>query len=120
MVERGVPPRSIWEPRGRSMTKLSEQELLVLNGVHLKKMATAEEIAGAVGLDDATVATVLADAAGNELLIVSDGRHLLLPEGTNAVQDHYRAAYDSMRSNALVLSWYDRFETVNEQFIKQV
>ncbi|WP_027527159.1 hypothetical protein [Bradyrhizobium sp. Ec3.3] len=102
------------------MTVLSEQEFRVLNGAHLKKMATAAELASAVGLDVAVVEPVLNAAAGSGLLMAAEGRHLLLPEGTSAVHEYYRTAYEAMRSNDLVLAWYERFETVNEQFIKQV
>jgi hypothetical protein len=102
------------------MAILSEQEFLVLNGAHLKKMATADEIASAVGLDPSVVKPVLDSAASGELLMIAEGRHLLLPEGTSAVHEYYRTAYEAMRSNEVVLAWYDRFETINEQFIKQV
>ena len=98
----------------------SEQEFIVLNGVHLKKMATADEIASAVGLDTSLVKSVLEGAASAGLLMTADGKHLLLPEGTSAVQEYYRTAYEPMRSNEAVLAWYERFETINEQFIKQV
>ena len=113
-------PRPASEPNGWAMTILSDEQFLVLNGVHLKKMATAQEIAHAVGLDPSAVATALDAAAKTDLLMVTEGKHLLLPEGTHAVHDHYRVAYEGLRSNPDVLSWYERFETVNEQFIKQV
>lgn len=102
------------------MAILSEQEFLVLNGVHLKKMATADEIAAAVGLAPSIVKTLLGSAATAGLLMTTEGRHLLLPEGTVAVHAYYRAAYEPMRSNEAVLAWYERFETINEQFIRQV
>lgn len=102
------------------MTVLNEQQFLVLNGAHLKKMATANELASAVGLDAAVVEAVLNTAAGNGLLMVAEGRHLLLPEGTGAVQEYYRNAYSALRANDVVIAWYERFETVNKQFIKQV
>jgi predicted transcriptional regulator len=102
------------------MKDLNEQDFIVLNGVHLKKMATAEEIADAVRLDVSTVESALGAAAGIGLLMVADGRHLLLPEGTSAVHAYYRTAYEAMRSDEFVLAWYERFETVNGQFIKQV
>jgi hypothetical protein len=102
------------------MTILSEQEFLVLNGAHLKKMATANEIASAVGLDPSVVKSVLDSAASTGLLMIADGKHLLLPEGTSAVHEYYRTAYEPMRSSKPVLAWYERFETINEQFIKQV
>src|SRR6516165_1059940 len=102
------------------MASLREQEFLVLNGVHLKKMVTADEIASAVDLDPSVVKPVLDSAASRGLLMIAEGRHLLLPEGTSAVQEYYRNAYQPMRSNEAVLAWYGRFETLNEQFIKQV
>jgi hypothetical protein len=102
------------------MPILSDQEFLVLNGAHLKKMATVEEIANAVGLDPSAVRPVLESAASRGLLMIAEGRYLLLPEGTDAVQAYYRSSYESMRSNEAVLAWYERFETINEQFIKQV
>jgi len=102
------------------MTILNEQEFLVLNGAHLKKMATADEIASAVGLDPSVVKSVLDSAASTGRLMIAEGRYLLLPEGTSAVHEYYRTAYEPMRSNEAVLSWYERFETTNEQFIKQV
>ncbi|QIG94162.1 hypothetical protein [Bradyrhizobium sp. 6(2017)] len=102
------------------MTVLSEQEFLVLNGAHLKKMATAKELASAIGLDVEQVEVALGEAVASGLVMAAEGRHLLLPEGTNAVQEYYRSAYEALRSNDLVLGWYDRFEIINEQFIKQV
>ena len=102
------------------MTVLSEQEFLVLNGAHLKKMATVDELASAVGLDPSVVKPVLDSAASRGLLMIAEGRYLLLPEGTSAVHEYYRTAYELMRSNEAVLTWYERFETINEQFIKQV
>jgi hypothetical protein len=102
------------------MKVLSEQEFLVLNGAHLKKMATSKELASVLGLDVVVVEAVLDAAAKNGLLMAPEGKHLLLPEGTSAVHEYYRIAYEPMRSNELVLAWYERFEVINEQFIKQV
>ena len=59
-------------------------------------------------------------AASGDLLMIAEGRHLLLPEGTSAVQEYYRITYEAMRSNETVLAWYGRFEPINDQFIKQV
>jgi hypothetical protein len=120
MAERGSAPHSAGASMGSTMTALSEQEFLVLNGAHLKKMATAKELASAVGLDAAVVEAVLDAAANTGLLMTAEGKHLLLPEGTNAVQEYYRTAYEALRYNELVLAWYERFEAINEQFIKQV
>ena len=102
------------------MTTITETEFCVLNGAHLKKMATVEEIGSAVGVDPITVSTVLEAAAASGLVMNMEGKHLLLPEGTSAVQHYYRTAYEAIRINAPLIAWYERFEVLNEQFIKQV
>jgi hypothetical protein len=99
---------------------ISEAEFCVLNGAHLKKMATVEEIGSAVGIDPATVATVLDAAVRSGLVMNMEGKYLLLSEGTSVVHDYYRNAYEALRGRAPLIAWYDRFEAINEQFIKQV
>lgn len=108
------------EQAGRVMSDLSEQDFIVLNGVHLKKMATVEDVANAVGLDVLAVGSVLATAANAGLVMALDGKHLLLPEGTSAVHEYYGTAYDALRSDEAVLAWYRRFEATNRQFIRLV
>ena len=102
------------------MTALSEKQFLVLNGAHLKKMASARELARAVGVDAAEAEAVLSAAEADGFLMVADGKYLLLPEGTNAVHEYYSTVYQTLRSDEAILAWYDRFEAINDQFIKQV
>ncbi|KWV48456.1 hypothetical protein AS156_18440 [Bradyrhizobium macuxiense] len=83
-------------------------------------MASAKELARAVGVDAALAQAVLDAAAEKGLLMVAEGKYLLLPDGTNAVHKFYSAAYGPLRSNESVLAWYERFEVINDQFIKQV
>ena len=83
-------------------------------------MANAEEIAAAVGVDEQTAASVLASAIAKDWAMDVDGRFLLVPEGTAVVHKYYRDIYGPLRLNANLLAWYDRFEAINEQFIKQV
>jgi hypothetical protein len=92
----------------------------VLNGAHLKKMANAGEIARAVGVAPETAQAVLGAAVDSGWVMDMDGKYLLLPEGTEVVQEFYRNAYAELRADQKVVTWYDRFEIINEQFIKQV
>lgn len=101
-------------------TIADERAFRVLNGAHLKKLANAEEIASAAGVDPEFARSVLGSAVDNGWAIDMDGKYLLLPDGTATVQGFYRHAYQAHRSNSQIVSWYDRFETLNEQFIKQV
>jgi hypothetical protein len=103
------------------MTEITdERAFLVLNGAHLKKMANAEEIAAAVGVDVQTAASVFASAIAKDWAMDIDGRFLLTPEGAAVVHEYYRDIYGPLRLNTNMIAWYDRFEAINEQFIKQV
>jgi hypothetical protein len=97
-----------------------EHTFLVLNAAHLKKLASAEEIAHACGVGAETAGTVLASAAETGLALNMDGRYMLMPEGTEAVLSYYRRAYETARADPDANAWYDRFEAINAQFIKQV
>ncbi len=97
-----------------------ERSFLVLNGVHLKKMATPEEIALAADVDGEFARRTLVAAAANGWALDVEGRFLILPEGVAAVQEFYRSAYHDVRANPGLAAWYERFEAINAQFIKQV
>ena len=45
---------------------------------------------------------------------------LLFPDGSKAVLDHYNRAYGEVRKSPGLQQWYERFETLNTQFIKHV
>ena len=86
------------------MTEITdERAFLVLNGAHLKKMANAEEIAAAVGVDEQTAASVLASAIAKDWAMDVDGRFLLVPEGTAVVHKYYRDIYGPLRLNTNLL-----------------
>ena len=52
---------------------------LVLHGLAIKKPATAEAIAGIIGLDLARVATLLQDALGKGSVLEVKGKYSLQP-----------------------------------------
>jgi hypothetical protein len=93
---------------------------LVLNGSHLKKMATADDIAAAVGVPSEVVQEQLAAAVEKGWAMSVDGRYLVVPEGTVAVHEFYTRLYGQLRGDPGIGFWYDRFETLNDQFIKAV
>jgi hypothetical protein len=93
---------------------------LVLNGAHLKKMATAADIAAAVGVTPEAAEAELAKVVEQGSAMNMDGRYLLAPEATALVHELYAKRYASLRDDAAVKAWYERFETLNDQFIKAV
>ena len=93
---------------------------LILNGSHLKKMATADDIAAAVGVSSEVAHERLAAAVEKGWAMSVDGRYLVVPEGTAAVHEFYTKLYGRLRVDPAIEAWYDRFETLNDQFIKAV
>jgi hypothetical protein len=97
-----------------------ETTFFVLNGSHLKKMATADEIAAAVGVSLKTAQKVLSTAVERGWAMDANGKYLLLPAGTAEVHRYYAISYAPLRSDPEIVSWYKRFELLNDQFIKAV
>jgi hypothetical protein len=111
-------------PRNEGMARMppavEDETFLVLNGSHLKKMATADEIAAAVGVPPEVSAERLAGAVDKGWAMNAEGRYLVLPEGTAEVHRSYTRLYGRLREDRAVAAWYDKFETLNDQFIKVV
>jgi len=90
---------------------------VVLNAIHLKKMADTVQLTSLCGLNDEALSAVLTSMAGAELIMSMDSGHLLLPDGTAAVLRHYHDTYAAIRSDPELSDWYLRFETLNVRFI---
>lgn len=101
-------------------TPVEDETFLVLNGSHLKKMASADGIAAAAGVSSGVAAEQLAAAVDRGWAMKADGKYLVLPDGTAAVHQLYAKLYDPLRASGAVVAWYDRFESANDQFIKAV
>jgi hypothetical protein len=97
-----------------------DPEFLVLNGAHLKKTATAAELAAAVGVSAETARTELVRFVDQGWAMDLGGRYLVAPDGTARVHERYTELYGALREDPAVLGWYERFETMNDQFIKAV
>lgn len=99
---------------------LSDHEFAILNGIYLKKMATAAMLAEITGLPEAQVDEHLAAAADRGALLATPGGAMLLEGGTAAVLEHYRQAYAPTRGEPELAAWYEAFEPINTRFIGQV
>jgi hypothetical protein len=101
------------------MTPLNDTQFMVLFAAHLNKMAGPEAIAAATELDLATVSDVLEQASGAGFGMSAGAQYLLFPDGSQAVLDYCNSHYAHLRTEELS-AWYERFETLNTQFIKLV
>jgi hypothetical protein len=99
---------------------LSGERFLALNAVYLRKMAAPEHVAHVVGSSLESVRDVLGRSAADGSTVDLGGQYMLSDEGRAEVLEHYRDAYAAQRTDPAVLDWYERFETVNAQFIKLV
>jgi hypothetical protein len=99
---------------------LADDLFVLLNTIHLKRMATHDVLTELVGGDAASCAALVARAREAGYLLEVGGSLMLEAAGTEAVLAHYREAHASLASDPAVIAWYDRFEALNAQFIKYV
>jgi hypothetical protein len=102
------------------MTVLADDEFAVLNAVYLRKIATPEVIAEISGRPATEVAALVARALGAARLEDVGGMVMLSESGTQDLLAGYRDRYQQLRADADVLAWYDRFESINRQFLQAI
>lgn len=99
---------------------INEQTFKALNAIYLRKMANMEALAECSGLEVETARPLVEEAVASGLLIDLGGQYMLQEDGTRAVLEFYDQTYSDERKNQDLVSWYDRFELINTQFLKLV
>ncbi|MFT4563224.1 MAG: hypothetical protein ACI9BW_002978 [Gammaproteobacteria bacterium] len=96
---------------------LDENHFVVMNAIFLKKMATTDDIVTLTGIEGAELSAILDLSADAGLIMTTDSGHLLLPEGSAIVAQHYNKTYKAVRNSPLLNDWYSQFESLNTRFI---
>jgi len=99
---------------------INDETFRTLNAIYLRKMATLEALAECSGLEIEAARPLVEDAVANGCLVDLGGQYMLQEDGTRAVLEYYDQTYSEERANQDLVAWYDRFETINEQFLKLV
>ena len=99
---------------------LDAETFAVLNAIHLKRMASSAQLASLLDMDASKIDACCAAAVEAGHVMTASAGHLLLPDGTEAVQAHYREHYAMVRQDARMAPWYARFETLNSRFIAEL
>ncbi len=99
---------------------LPEDEFAVLNAVYLRKIASPDVIAQVSGVAPELVGAEISRATTTERLEDVGGMYMLSDSGTDEVLAEYRARYEHLRTDADVLTWYQRFESINRQFLQAI
>jgi hypothetical protein len=101
---------------------IPDEEFAVLNAVYLRKMVTVEAMTGITGLDPETVGTHAAALAERGLIADVGGGNWMLeqPEGVRGAIEAYDERYAELRNDVQVEAWYQRFESLNTQFLKAI
>ncbi|BFG81002.1 hypothetical protein PTKU46_90360 [Paraburkholderia terrae] len=97
---------------------LTETAFLVLNALYLKKMANLAALVECVRLPEGDVQAALNEAVADGQAMDLNGEYLLDVPGRRAVLEYYSEIY--LLKRVAVTEWYERFETLNSQFLKLV
>jgi hypothetical protein len=102
--------------------KIPDDEFAVLNAVYLRKMVTTEAMATITGLDEQTVASHITALSERGLVADVGGGNCMLeqPAGVRGAIDAYDDRYAELRNDAEVEAWYQRFESLNGQFLTAI
>lgn len=92
---------------------------LVLHGLAIKKHATAEEVAGVIGLDTADVEAALKKATQSGQVVEAQGKYMLAPTAKIMLEGDYSRMFADQRADAAFGEAYERFEVINRD-LKQL
>ncbi len=92
---------------------------LVHHGLAIKRLSTPAAIAGLIGLPEARVAALLAQAEATGRALASRGAYTLSPLARVALDGRYEFYFAELRADAAFGAQYERFEVVNKS-LKQV
>lgn len=98
---------------------LPDESYAVLNGVYLRKMVTTEVLHDITAMPTEGIRTILDDLATQGLVADVGGGNWMLeqPDGVRAAIAAYDERYADLRTSQDVITWYDRFEVLNAQFL---
>ena len=86
---------------------------LVLHGLAIKKHATADAVAGVLGLDVSVVRATLGKLVEAKRVVEAQGKYLLAPAARMALDMEYTPLYEDVRANSAFASGYEEFERLN-------
>lgn len=86
---------------------------LVLHGLAIKKHATAEAIAGIIGIETARVAALLTESVAKGRVVEAKGKYSLQPMTRIALESDYSRYCSELRENQEFVRCYEDFEVVN-------
>jgi hypothetical protein len=86
---------------------------LVMHGLAIKKHATAEDVAGILGLELDRVRETLTTLVATKRAVEAQGRYLLAPAARMLLDSDYSRYYDDIRASPTFQSGYAGFEKLN-------
>jgi hypothetical protein len=88
---------------------------LVLHGLAIKKYAAAADISGLIGMTPKRIGALLETAAASGRVTEANGKYLLTPLATVALEYDYSREYADLRDDADYMAAYAAFERINLQ-----
>lgn len=92
---------------------MKSEQYLVLHGLAIKKYASADAVAGIMGLDPEHVASVLREATARGRVLEANGKYSLTPTTRIALASDYSRHCADLRESRPFAKAYEEFERVN-------
>ena len=99
---------------------MSDEIFEVLNAVYLRKIATVEVVVECTGAGRDAVRSILSEQVAAGAVEDLGGQFMLSEEGTREVLQGYEERYAALRADPEIENWYQRFETLNTQFLQTI
>ncbi len=92
---------------------MKQDQHTVLHGLAIKKYASAEAIAGIIGMEASRVSALLANAVVSGYVMEARGKFSLTPLARIALDSDYSRYCGDLRENQAFVQLYESFEVVN-------
>lgn len=92
---------------------MTDQQLLALHGLAIKKASATDAVATAVGLPAEAVGAALDVAVADGRVLAARGMFILTPAGRSWLDERYPVEFADVRANPAASAAYHRFEKVN-------
>lgn len=96
---------------------MSDQDLLALHALAVKKAGDAAAVAAVIGAEEAEIAAALDAAVAAGHAAGAKGTYMVAPAGREWLDEQYPVVYAEFRADPAASEAYERFERINRELL---